>query len=137
MLIYKPENIQEILVSATRALGASMPYREARLQAELLLAHTLGTTRTRMLARLTDTVEGETAARFAAEVARRAQTRTAGVYPGTPGVLPPRFSRGQAGTHPAPRDGEPGPIGPGANPGSGRIRAPWWSTSAPGPARSR
>lgn len=73
MLIHKPEDIQEILVSATRALGITMPYREARLQAELLLAHTLGTTRSMVLARLTEMVDAETAARYAGSVARRAQ----------------------------------------------------------------
>jgi release factor glutamine methyltransferase len=50
-----------------------MPYREARLQAELLLAHTLGTTRTMVLARLNETISLELAARYAANVARRAQ----------------------------------------------------------------
>ncbi len=73
MLIYRPENVQEVLVSATRALGLKMPYREARLQAELLLAHTLGTTRTMVLARLNETISQELAARYAASVARRAQ----------------------------------------------------------------
>src|SRR5512141_1192792 len=73
MLIHRPEDIQEILVSATRALGTTMPYREARLQAELLLAHTLGTTRSMVLARLDETIDPETAARYAGNVARRAQ----------------------------------------------------------------
>ncbi len=73
MLIQKPENIQEVLVSATRALGMTMDYREARLQAEILLAHTLGTTRTMVLARLTEPISPEDAARYAANVARRAQ----------------------------------------------------------------
>lgn len=50
-----------------------MPYREARLQAELLLAHTLETTRTMVLARLNETISPELAARYAANVARRAQ----------------------------------------------------------------
>jgi release factor glutamine methyltransferase len=78
MLIYRPENIQEVLVSATRALGLKMPYREARLQAELLLAHTLGTTRTMVLARLTETISPDLAARYAASVARRAQQEPLG-----------------------------------------------------------
>ncbi len=73
MLIYKPENVQEVLVSATRALGIVMPVREARLQAELLLAHTLGTTRTLVLARLSEAISPELSARYAANVARRAQ----------------------------------------------------------------
>ena len=73
MIIFKPEDIQEVLVSATRALGATIPYREARLQAELLLAHTLGTTRSMVLARLNEKIDPETAARYAASVARRPQ----------------------------------------------------------------
>ncbi len=73
MLIHKPEDIQEVLVSATRALGLKMPYREARLQAELLLAHTLGISRTMVLARLNEVISPELAARYAANVARRAQ----------------------------------------------------------------
>lgn len=73
MIIFKPEDIQEVLVSATRALGATIPYRDARLQAELLLAHTLGTTRSLVLARLSEKIDPETAARYAASVARRAQ----------------------------------------------------------------
>ncbi|MBI4787057.1 MAG: peptide chain release factor N(5)-glutamine methyltransferase [Chloroflexi bacterium] len=73
MLIHKPEDIQEVLVSATRVLGTTMPYREARLQAELLLAHTLETTRAMVLARLNETISPELAAPYAANVARRAQ----------------------------------------------------------------
>ncbi|MGE5262089.1 MAG: peptide chain release factor N(5)-glutamine methyltransferase [Acidobacteriota bacterium] len=73
MIIFRPEDIQEVLVSATRALGTTMPYREARLQAELLLAHTLGTTRSSVLARLSEKIDSDTAARYAASVARRAQ----------------------------------------------------------------
>jgi release factor glutamine methyltransferase len=73
MLIEKPETIQEVLVSATRALGVTRPYREARLEAEMLLAHTLGVSRAGLLARLGDPIEPEVAAQFAARVARRAQ----------------------------------------------------------------
>lgn len=73
VFISKPETIQEILVNATRALGATMEYHEARLQAELLLAHSLQTTRTMVLARLDETVTPEVAARYAANVARRAK----------------------------------------------------------------
>jgi release factor glutamine methyltransferase len=73
VLIHKPETIQEILVNATRALGATMEYHEARLQAEILLAHTLETTRAMVLARLNETLAPEVAARFAANVARRAK----------------------------------------------------------------
>ncbi len=73
VLIHQPETIQEILVNATRALGATMEYHEARLQAEILLAHTLETTRAMVLARLNETLAPEVAARFAANVARRAK----------------------------------------------------------------
>ncbi len=73
MLISKPETIQEALINATRALGASMEYHEARLQAELLLAHALETTRALLLARLGETITPDIAARYAANVARRAQ----------------------------------------------------------------
>jgi release factor glutamine methyltransferase len=73
MLIKNPETIQEILVNATRALGATTEYHEAHLQAELLLAHALETSRALLLARLDETLAPETAARYAANVARRAQ----------------------------------------------------------------
>lgn len=73
MLIDKPETIQEVLVNATRALGMTMEYHEARLQAEILLAYTLETTRTMVLARLNETIPPEIAARYAANVARRAK----------------------------------------------------------------
>ncbi len=73
VFIFKPETVQEILVNATRALGATMEYHEARLQAELLLAHALETTRALLLARLDETMSPERAARYAANVARRAQ----------------------------------------------------------------
>lgn len=56
-----------------RALGATMPYYDARLQAELLLAHALETTRENVLARLDEPLAPEIAARYAANVARRAQ----------------------------------------------------------------
>jgi release factor glutamine methyltransferase len=73
MLIYQPEDIQECLVSATRELGTVMPYREARLQSELLLAHMLGMSRTGVLARLNEKLDPDLAARYAANVARRAR----------------------------------------------------------------
>ena len=73
MLIHQPEDIQEVLVSATRVLGTTMEYREARLQAELLLAHTLDTTRAMVLARLNEAITPELAAQYAANVARRTQ----------------------------------------------------------------
>lgn len=69
----KPETIQENLVNATRALGATMEYHDARLQAELLLAHALETWRAQMLARLSETIAPDVAMRYAANVARRAQ----------------------------------------------------------------
>jgi release factor glutamine methyltransferase len=73
MMIDQPETIQEVLLNATRALGRTMEYRDARLQAELLLAHSLGTTRAMLLARLGEPVAIDVAAQFAASVARRAQ----------------------------------------------------------------
>jgi release factor glutamine methyltransferase len=73
LLIAQPESIQEVLVSAVRALGMRMDYRHARFEAELLLANALGITRTYLLARLADPLDAATAARFAAMVARRAQ----------------------------------------------------------------
>ncbi len=65
--------IQDALLDATRALGATMEYHEARLQAELLLAHALETTRAMLLARLDEPIVPELAARYAANVARRAR----------------------------------------------------------------
>lgn len=73
VLIFGPETVQEILVNATRALGQTMEYREARLQAELLLSHTLGVSRAMVLARLNEQIDPLTAARYAANVARRAK----------------------------------------------------------------
>lgn len=73
ILISKPESIQEVLVNATRVLGATMPFREARLQAEILLAHALGISRAGVLARLNEKVAPDIAAQYAASVARRAQ----------------------------------------------------------------
>ncbi len=72
-LISQPQSIQEILVNATRALGMTMSYKQARLQAELLLAHTLEVSRAMLLARLNETLAPELAAQYAANVARRAQ----------------------------------------------------------------
>lgn len=71
-MIRKPETLQ-VLVNATRALGATMDCYEARLQAELLLAHALETTRALVLARLNETLAPEVARRFEANVARRAK----------------------------------------------------------------
>ncbi len=73
MLIARPETIQEVLVSAVRALGVRMDYRTARFEAELLLAHALGISRAGLLARLADPLDAEHAAAFAGMVARRAQ----------------------------------------------------------------
>ena len=69
----KFETIQDALLDATRALGVTMEYHEARLQAELLLAHALETSRALMLARLDETIAPEVAARYAGNVARRAK----------------------------------------------------------------
>ncbi len=64
---------QDALLDAVRALGATLEYHEARLQAELLLAHALEISRTMMLARLDETITPDVAAQYAANVARRAQ----------------------------------------------------------------
>jgi len=73
LLIAHPETIQEVLVSAVRALGARNGYAAARFEAELLLAHTLGISRALLLARLADPIAPADAAQFAGMVARRAQ----------------------------------------------------------------
>ena len=73
MLIAHPESVQEVLVSAVRALGVSADYRTARFEAELLFAQALGLSRAGLLARLADPIDSAQAARFAAMVARRAQ----------------------------------------------------------------
>ena len=51
----------------------TMNLHDARLQAELLLSHTLETTRSALLARLNEAIGADVAAHFAANVARRAQ----------------------------------------------------------------
>jgi len=71
--ISKAEILQDALLNATRALGATMEYHDARLQAELLLAHALETTRALVLARLNEPLAFDVAARYAANVARRAK----------------------------------------------------------------
>lgn len=73
MLITSPETVQEVLVSAVRALGARNGYASARLEAEILLAHTLNISRALLLARLGDAIADKDAAQFAGMVARRAQ----------------------------------------------------------------
>jgi release factor glutamine methyltransferase len=73
LLIAHPESVQEVLVSAVRALGVSADYRTSRFEAELLLAHAFGISRAGLLARLADPIDSAQAARFAAMVARRAQ----------------------------------------------------------------
>lgn len=74
MLITHPETVQEVLVSAIRALGVrSNGIASARLEAEILLAHTLKMSRTMLLARLGDPISTADAAQFAGMVARRAQ----------------------------------------------------------------
>ncbi len=73
MLIANPETIQEVLVSAVRALGTTTDYPTARLEAEILLAGALGISRAGVLARLSDPLDNVAAARYAAMIARRAQ----------------------------------------------------------------
>lgn len=73
MLITHPETVQEVLVSAVRALGVRNGYASARLEAEILLAHTLKISRALLLARLGDAISDADAAQFAGMVARRAQ----------------------------------------------------------------
>lgn len=73
MLIAHPESVQEVLVSAVRALGVTLDYRTARFESELLLSQAMGISRAGLLARLTDPLDAAQAARFAAMVARRAQ----------------------------------------------------------------
>lgn len=73
MTIKQSATIQDALLAAVRALGATMSYYDARLQAELLLAHALETTRENVLARLDEPIAPDVAARYAASVARRAQ----------------------------------------------------------------
>ncbi|MCI0476417.1 MAG: peptide chain release factor N(5)-glutamine methyltransferase [Anaerolineales bacterium] len=69
--VSKTATLQDALLDATRALGATMADHDARLQAELLLAHALETTRANVLARLNDPLAPDLAARYAANVARR------------------------------------------------------------------
>ena len=95
--VSKSATLQDALLGATRALCATTrgayhcdassrgalegnsnhasPHDDAsaRLQAELLLAHALDTTRARLLARLNEPLVPEVAARYAANVARRVQ----------------------------------------------------------------
>jgi release factor glutamine methyltransferase len=73
MLITHPETIQEVLVSAVRALGMRNGAASARLEAEILLAHALKIPRALLLARLGEPISSEDAAQFAGMVARRAQ----------------------------------------------------------------
>lgn len=72
-MIREPETVQEALFNAIRAFGSSRPYRDARLEAELLLARALNLSRASLLARLGDPLDPGSAIRFAAMVARRAQ----------------------------------------------------------------
>ena len=64
---------QDVLIDATRALGAMMEPHEARLQAELLLANALEMTRAMMLACLSESIAPDVAVRYAAIVERRVQ----------------------------------------------------------------
>jgi len=65
--------IQDALIDATRVLGAMMEAHDARLQAELLLAHALEVSRATILARLTENILPDVSARYTANVARRAK----------------------------------------------------------------
>ena len=73
MLITRPDSIQEVLVSAVRAIGARNGYASARLEAEILLAQTLRISRALLLAKLGEPISDADAAQFAGMVARRAQ----------------------------------------------------------------
>lgn len=73
MLIASPETVQEVLVSGVRAMGARNGYASARLEAEILLAHTLKISRALLLARLGDPISELDAAQFAGMAARRTQ----------------------------------------------------------------
>ena len=64
--------LYDILMDATRTLGLSIEYHDASLQAELLLAHALTTTRAQVLARFDETITPDVAARYTAMIARRA-----------------------------------------------------------------
>ncbi len=70
-VVTRNETIQEMLIHATRALRATENDFDARLQAEILLAHTLGFSRGQLLARLNDAVAPADAARYAVNLARR------------------------------------------------------------------
>lgn len=73
VLISNLVSIQDILANATNELRKEMGFSEARLQAELLLAHTMQTSRSMLLARLDEAFSPELAAECAANVARRTQ----------------------------------------------------------------
>ncbi len=73
VLIASPETVQEVLVSGVRAMGARNGYASARLEAEILLAHTLKISRAMLLARLGDPISELDAAHFAGMAARRGQ----------------------------------------------------------------
>ena len=85
-LISRPETVESALIDGTRALGRTMEYHEARLQAELLLAFALETTRARLLARLDEMILPETSALRGERRATRA-ARAACVCSRAAGVL--------------------------------------------------
>ncbi len=65
--------VHEVLSHAACALGATMGDHDARLQAELLLAYALNTSRAQMLARLHEMITPELSAQYAQLVTRRVQ----------------------------------------------------------------
>ncbi len=71
-LVEERESLDEIVANATAILTATLDSREARLQAELLLAHTIRVSRAMLFARLNETVSTEVAAQYADYVDRRA-----------------------------------------------------------------
>jgi release factor glutamine methyltransferase len=72
-IICDHKSFSDILTEATRALSETMEHREAHLQAELLLANELGTSRAAVLARASEMVAPDAAERFAAKISRRKQ----------------------------------------------------------------
>ena len=69
----KPKTLQDILNNAAHTLADAMPYPDARLQAELLLAHALGISRAQMLARLNEIATPQVSVPLRMNVMRRAQ----------------------------------------------------------------
>lgn len=94
-----PASVEALLRAGVRLLAASS--ESPRLDAELLLAHALGCSRTRLFTGRTESVEGPVAARYLAAVAERGRGRPVAQLTGrrefwslelrvTPDVLTPR-----------------------------------------------